>query len=292
MSVLGDVAFFDIHALDGIIFDDYKKKVVVYSCAGTPHKVFCERKNISSGVYTYFVLDYSQLLSVKVEVNNKVSYESKTSATNVLGRSVVGGLIGGEAGAIIGGTTANRQTETQAKHLPEKIRFVLLTSDPSHRVIEYMILRPFSAPEGVATADKLIGSVSKNNFPPMYVIDSRLVNRTGGSTVDIEIGRQKTQPEERSDRVSDNINKEIGQQGFVDANMYTAKTHLIDYAQRIEAIILENSKNVTSAKSDISLGTSSKSVVDQLRDLKALLAEGLLSEDEYEEKRKKLVDRL
>lgn len=68
-------------------------------------------------------LDFCSILSCSLNDNSRiqkgsVTYESKTKTDNgnMLGRAVVGGVLAGGIGAVIGGSTASKNTQTITTH--------------------------------------------------------------------------------------------------------------------------------------------------------------------------------
>ena len=63
--------------------------------------------NEKNRFYSYYSFD--KIISCETRIKGQVS---QSSTTGGLGRAVVGGLLAGGVGAVVGGLTANRQTET------------------------------------------------------------------------------------------------------------------------------------------------------------------------------------
>ena len=100
---------------------------------GNPDKRICiETKDITKDIAVWGktkqiyifgeMYSFSDILNCSIEeeeilIKGKIEYTSKTTSNtgSTIGRAVVGGLIAGPAGAIIGGSTSSKKTETIAK---------------------------------------------------------------------------------------------------------------------------------------------------------------------------------
>lgn len=285
-SVIDGVVLFDVENMNGIAFDDKKKKAVLYSCKGRLFSDFTSGKANANEIYKFTVIDYSKLLSVKVETNNMVSYESKTKSTNTLGRSVAGGMLAGSAGAIIGGATANQKTDTQITERLKEVEFLLMTSDPDCRIIKFAAKKPYRNHENMTVSNKEIGDAMASTFAPIsYVIRARHMERTNGTTIDVLINRCRDLYMSRLDE-ENNIKCEYWSSGIE-----TVRDRLVNYARLIETIIIENERTAPEEKL-ASVTTLDKSPIDQLRDLKTMLDEGLITQDEYDAKKTELLRKM
>lgn len=54
--------------------------------------------------------EYNEILDF--DINNQMSYKTSTSTGSMLGRAIVGGVLTGGVGAVIGGTTAKKETRS------------------------------------------------------------------------------------------------------------------------------------------------------------------------------------
>lgn len=77
------------------------------------------------------VYDFSQLTGYSISVTPEVSSTTKASASSVIGRAVVGGVLLGGVGAIIGATTAKTKTDYKTTDKTTITIFTNSLSEPS-----------------------------------------------------------------------------------------------------------------------------------------------------------------
>lgn len=100
------------------------------------------------------VYKYSDILDFRV--NNQMSYKSSVSNSSTIGRAIVGGALAGGVGAIIGGSTAKRNTEREV----DKVKFAVTTKDMSRPVVRIT----FEWEEGADTFYSILKNIMDMNL--------------------------------------------------------------------------------------------------------------------------------
>lgn len=88
-------------------------------------------------------LDFTDLLSYQIRDNSTVVHSASvakatTDSSSMLGRAIIGGMLGGETGAIIGGATANKTTTISgsASYTKHDYTIIIFTNELSTKPIE------------------------------------------------------------------------------------------------------------------------------------------------------------
>lgn len=113
--------------------------------------VFDEKKRI---VMNQQVYEYSDILDFRV--NNQMSYKSSVSNSSTIGRALVGGALVGGVGALVGGSTAKRNTESQV----DKVKFAITTKDMSKPIVRIT----FEWEEGADTFYSILKNIVDMNL--------------------------------------------------------------------------------------------------------------------------------
>lgn len=98
-----DIFVFDVPSLEGLAFDMESKHMLYFTC-GTGYYGKYRDVNVTPN-YKYTLIPFNQIFGVNVEINSQTVFTTETTKQNVIGRSIIGGMLAGEVGAIIGGTT-------------------------------------------------------------------------------------------------------------------------------------------------------------------------------------------
>jgi len=107
----GGVFVFDIPEIEGLAFDVNTKQMLYYTC---PTGYYDTYKNPNTHLeYQYVIIPFDNIFKASVDVNSQTTISTVTSKQNVIGRSIVGGILAGEAGAIIGGTTGKENSVSE-----------------------------------------------------------------------------------------------------------------------------------------------------------------------------------
>ena len=100
-----NVSIYNFKAMD---MNDYQTKYGLFINENDRKILIVEYKKESNEFLRERLLEWSDILAVELLRRNKTVSEKSTMST--IGRSVVGGVIGGGVGAIIGGSTASTQS--------------------------------------------------------------------------------------------------------------------------------------------------------------------------------------
>lgn len=110
-----------------ILFDDTNKKIMFIQ-----HNIFAKTKS----KYLLNKYDYSDLIKIQVVEDDDVV--SEKSLVNVVGRAMVGGIIGGGIGVIVGATTS----KSKNKKVVSSIKINIQTDSSSDIEIEIYDSKP------------------------------------------------------------------------------------------------------------------------------------------------------
>ena len=137
----GDVFIFDIPEIEGLAFDTTSKQMLYYTCPTGYYDIY-DKPNTHLE-YKYVLIPFENIFKATVEVNSQTTISTVTSKENVLGRSIVGGILAGDAGAIIGGTTSKENSVSKSETLPKKIVFNIQTTNPEYPIIAFEFKKPY-----------------------------------------------------------------------------------------------------------------------------------------------------
>lgn len=274
-----DVTVFSPPSMEGLAFDDFHKKCVYYGCNHSTYS------SAIVGGYFDIILEYRDILSVKVEVDDVVKFQSKTAPGDVLGGAIIGGIVGGGVGALIGASSG--PTSTEQKNEIKKVSLCLLTTNPQHRVITLVFDRYNAGGRIRNFSNKVI-------FPAEYSTFSKTPYRTGDALIPCIRG-QRTKYDTPSTVLDCHFRRsrremEPGRWYSVDYldnpwRLEKIEEELTKYAQKIEAIILSNQQPSTPSQ-------TSDSAEEKLLKLKSLLEKELITQEEYESKRAEVLKEL
>lgn len=249
----GNSYIFDIPNVKGVAFDMEAKKMLYYEY---PIEYYNRFENSSlQCAYNYSWIPFIDIFAVNIDVEKQTDISTVTSKENVMGRSIVGGLIAGNAGAIIGGTTGKEVSTTKTETKNKKIFFNIQTTNKRYPVISFEF---FDNTSLVNTNDGLL-----ENKREKFVYSEEIRKRECNTTVDCMF-----------DRINVPRNKNLEDIGKI----------MKEYSMHIEAIIQQQ-------KDDKQYETKDKSkdnVVDELTKLIDMKEKGLITEEEFVKIKEKL----
>lgn len=152
---------FDVPPLEGLAFDINSKQMLYFKCPTGFHDTF-ENPN-EELKFDYVLIPFTSIFSAQVEVNSQTTVSTITSKQNVVGRSIIGGLIAGDTGAIIAGTTGKNVSVSKTDSVLEKIVFYVQTIHPEYPIISFEFKKPWNA-TGANDSNKSIGDTMCSTF--------------------------------------------------------------------------------------------------------------------------------
>lgn len=275
-SQYGNCFVFDVPPLEGLAFDMDSKQMLYFTCPTGYYKKF--NYPDTKLEYTYVLIPFSDIFSANIEVNSRTTVSTSMSKQNVIGRSIVGGLIAGDAGAVIGGVTGNNQSVSQAETLPKKIVLNIQTTHVDYPVISFEFNKDFWE-EGTVASDKSMVDTMHSIF-------------SGGDEL---VGFREFQQKRKCDTSVDyhyyrsgKSDKNIDLQTAIDdiisiANLEIILKRVNKYAMKIEAIIQQCNKEI------VDNSASGVNIVEELSKLVDMKEKGLITEEEFVKLKSKLI---
>lgn len=267
---------FDVKSLKGLAFDTRTKKMIVFSFNGNLIENYAiENYAIENHekVYNYFIIDFNEIFNVKVDVDSITTYQSSIPNKNMITRTLLGGALLGDAGAIIGGTTAQRVTNVN--NSPKKVSLIIQTTNLDAPIISFEVRKKLIKDGEIGDAEYSINDITLSIFSDidkLFVFDKININRRNGSNEDIIINRAEK-----------NIRNNNDEDEFKKTKSYyitRVKERFDFYAMQIETIIRQcdvdsNKKYSENQESD------KQSIVEELKKLAELKESCVLTEEEF-----------
>jgi hypothetical protein len=262
---------FDVKSLKGLAFDTSTKKMIVFSFNGNLIESYAIENH--EKIYNYSIIDFNEIFNVKVEVDSITTYQSSIPNKNMITRTLVGGALLGDAGAIIGGTTAQRVTNVNTS--PKKVSLIIQTTNLDVPIISFEVRKKLIKDGEIGDAEYSIIDTTLSIFSDMdklFIFDKININRRNGSNEDIIINRAKK-----------NIINNNDEDEFKKTKSYyitSVKERFDFYAMQIETIIKQcdvdrNKKYPENQESD------KQSIVEELKKLAELKESCVLTEEEF-----------
>lgn len=277
----GDVLIFDIPDIEGLAFDMDTKQMLYYTC---PTGYYDTYNNPNTKLdYNYILIPFDNVFKATVEVNSQMTVSTVTSKKNMIGRSIVGGLLAGDAGAVIGGTTGKENLVSESKVLPERIVFSVQTTNPEYPVITFEFRKPYWELRETAgdknIADTMWGIFSGHK--ELAYVREREQKRRCNTYTDRLYHRLHGTPEydenneKEYERICDYIRPA--------SNLDIVLKRVIKYAMQIESIIQQcNTEN--QLNNDVNID-----IVAELTKLADMKEKGIITEEEFAKIKAKLL---
>lgn len=278
----GETFIFDIPALEGLAFDMESKQMLYFSCPTGYYKKYASPNTKIE--YKYVLIPFSDIFSANVEVNSQTTVSTTTSKQNVVGRSIVGGLLAGDAGAIIGGTTGKEVSVTKSETVPKKIVFNIQTTYADYPIISFVFRKPYGEDDGKVGADKSMADIMYGTFSgeaELVRFYEHSQTRKCDTKRDLSYFRNMTYPSIGSKGDED---ESIDEYSRKYANMGVILKRVNKYVMQIEAIIQQCNKELENDKVK-----SSGDVIAELTKLADLKEKGIITEEEFIKLKEKLI---
>lgn len=131
----GNVYIFDIPSVEGLAFDMKSRQMLYFTCPSGYYSIY---QNPGVKVdFKYVLIPFSDIFKANIEVNSQEVVSTVSSKQNVLGRSIAGAAIAGEAGAVIGGLTSKEISSSKSETLLKKVVFNIQTTYAEYPVISF-----------------------------------------------------------------------------------------------------------------------------------------------------------
>lgn len=233
--------------------------------------------------YKYVLIPFENIFKATVEVNSQTKVSTITSKQNVVGRSIAGGILAGDAGAIIGGTTGKENSVSKSEVLPKKIVFNIQTTNSEYPIIAFEFNRPYwktgSVPGDKEIADTM-WSIFSGQKELAYIFEWEQKRKCNTYT-DRYYHRVHGTPEHDG-------NNEKEYMPILDyitqsSNLDTVVKRVNKYAMQIESIIQQcNLDNQSNNDTRIN-------IVAELTKLADLKERGIITEEEFAKLKSKLI---
>ena len=247
----------------GCILDDNLKKIAVFSFGNTDYEEYLATNAIK---HRCEILNYSDIISVNIINNNQVSYSVSVSDKNVVKRSLIGGAIAGEVGAVIGAVTADKKINIQ----------------------------PSSGRDS-----KLIISFDNDNIPDInfgyhgsYLKDNykKLVSTYKGDYI------RYHECNYMLIKAFDEAPIEDAELGFLDNGYRFNETVTLwdtnKFNSFLSEVAIQFSNIIKVCEKEGHVKKEKSNLIDELKELKALYDSGVLTDDEFSLMKKKLIENI
>lgn len=277
----GNVLVFDIPEIEGLAFDIHTKQMLYYTC---PTGYYDTYNNPNTHLeYKYVLIPFDNIFKATVEVNSQTTVSTITSKQNVIGRSIVGGILAGDAGAIIGGTTGKENSVSTSETLPKKIVFNIQTTNSEYPIISFEFKKPYWG-TGSVLGDKNVSDTMWGIFSGekelAYIFEWEQ-KRKCCTYIDRYYHRVHGYPEH--DGNNEKEYQPIFDYIYQSSNLETVLKRVNKYVMQIETIIQQcNTEN----KSNNDAGMD---IIAELTKLVDMKEKGIITEEEFAKIKAKLI---
>lgn len=247
----------------GCILDDNLKKIAVFSFGSTDYEEYLATNAIK---HRCEILNYSDIISVNIINNNQVSYSVSVSDKNVVKRSLIGGALAGEVGAIIGAVTADKKINIQPSSGRDSKLIISFDSD---------IVPDISF--------GYHGSYLKDNY-------EKLVSTYKGDYIRYHACNYMLI------KAFDEAPIEDSELGFLD-NGYSFNETLTlwdtnKFNSFLSEVAIQFSNIIKICENEVHVKKEKSNLIDELKEIKALYDSGVLTDDEFSLMKKKLIEKI
>lgn len=277
-----NIFVFDIPEIEGLAFDMNSKQMVYYTC---PTGYYDKYENPNTQMeYKYTIIPFSDIFNASVEVNSQTTISTVTSKQNVIGRSIVGGILAGDVGAIIGGTTGKNSSISKSEILPKKIVLNIQTTKDDCPIISFEFNKPYNA-SGEVAADKSMADTMYGIFSDekeLATFYEREQKRNCNTNMDYHYHRLHGSPDHDGNNPKEY--QPILDYIFSFANLEIILKRVNKYAMQIESIIQQCNK-----ENHYNDNSKSKDIIAELSKLADMKEKGLITNDEFVKFKSKLI---
>lgn len=273
-QAVGNMFLFDLPVLEGVAFDEKSKQMLYYKFSTGFYSNFEQIGDTLQFVYK--LIPFSDIYNANIKVDSQQVCSTVTSQNNVLVRSAIGGIIGGEVGAVIGGLTSPSLATTSQTSIPRKITFNILTIDQDYPVISMDFSKSWSSSGNVASNKMLVNSCSgtfSSNKTHSRTYERNITRKGCTTTFDRVYERCAYDVETAQEKV------------YPDGNLENILVKLKNYAMNIDSII--HRCNVALQTKEES--NSPKDIIAELIKLSELKNQGIITEEEFIKLKAKLM---
>ena len=281
----GSIFVFDIPALEGLAFDMESKQMLYFTCPTGYYDSYCSPNTRVD--FKYVLIPFHEIFNANMEVNSQSFISTTTSKQNVVGRSIVGGILAGEAGAIIGGMTGDDISVSKSDIRPRKIVFNIQTTHPDYPIISFEFKKTYDSDERSVESDKAIidtmYSIFSNSIEHAGFYESKQ-NRNCNTSIDYHYYRQSHIPDYDGNNLDEYwpIHDYIKKIAYLD----TIMKRVNKYVMKIEAIIQQCNKELQNKTEKESFDD----IVSQLEKLADMKSKGIITEEEFIKLKSKYIE--
>ena len=280
--ICGKKYVFDIPKVEGIAFDNVSKQLLYFTCSTGYYEKYKDSNTHLK--YDYVLIPFKDIFKATVEVDSETTISTVSSKQGVVGRSIVGGLLAGEVGAIIGGTTSKENSISKTEVIPKKIAFNIQTIHPKYPIISFEFEKaPWESK--ASEGNKSISDIMYDIFSGEKELASVLIfnlERKCDTDTDLRYGRIHGWVDYQ--KIRDDMNSSYYKE-------YSSKTSDLEkillrinrYVMQIESIIQQcNVENNNDSETGMD-------IVGELTKLADLKAKGIITEEEFSRLKAKLI---
>lgn len=212
----------------------------------------------------FILIPYSDIISVNVVVNDNIEIKAKTTAENVLGNAI----LGGGTGAIIGAGNSPTNTQYEQTTKIKSVELRIRTWNDNYKTIEFEFSRIRDV-DNLSRATNGCYDIFEGTFSDNPFTLSQYVSPTNKTSYIYE--RHSKKDEETK------LGKYTSWYSLPNSFFDNIIDSMTDCQERVNDLIQRNKAGNGSV--------NIPDTADRLKKLKGLLDEGLITEQEYNEKR-------
>lgn len=277
----GRIYVFDIPKIEGIAFDVESQQMLYFSCPSGYYEVY---KDINVEMqYKYYIVPFKEILDANVEIEYQTTISTITSKQNVVKRSIIGGVLAGDAGAIIGGTTGDNISISKSEILPKKILFNIKIQNDKHPIISFEFNNMYGASNNTISnkslSDIMYGLFSgKNELATFFESEQ---TRNCNTYIDYHYCRLHGSPKYDKNNIEEY--SPIIHNILPTSNLQTILDRINHYKIKIDSII-ERYKHEQYVSND-----AKDNLINGLASLIQMKENGFITDDEFLKLKKKLI---
>lgn len=300
---LDGIKFYDMASISGLAFDNHAQCMIYYFSNPGIYDAYCKSEEVN--VFEYDVIPFKDIKKAKLEIDSSTITEATSSKTGVITRSIIGGLIAGEAGAIIGGLSGSEVTQTSSISAHNSCEMIIYTGNEKYPVIKFLIEKlqncdaqsQLSREMVVNVTDGIFTDTIKENYFDVIANTVKEYGASNGTYTPCEMGKVYDLVCERN-IFSVNLEKyhhEIkALNKTFDSALYKKFCTGLDEAininktiKKLQEIVRKIESIVLNSESNTSSGSN---IIDQLEKLIKIKIDGFITDEEFALFKKKLIE--
>lgn len=302
---LDDFNFLEIAPICGVAFDNISKRLIYYFTKPDIYENYTQTENVK--VVEYRLLPYHEIKKAVCNVDSSTISETTASKTGVISRSIIGGFIAGETGAIIGGLSGGETSQTNMITTHNSCEIIIYTNNEEYAVIKLFVGVLNNSQPGSKTSremvvdltESVLGNQRKDNYFKITTNEKTDYGASSGMYTPSKIGEAYDLVCERNIFAEDLENYQNEIRAFdkpfdvelqnkyfkglrETVNIHETKKKFQEMVQKIEANVLGEIGAFNQ--------TVTVTLIEQLERLVKIKLDGFITEEEFVLFKKKLLE--